>query len=799
MSEFFSNDEVEHIDEIPEVLSILPLRNAVIFPHQVQPLAVGRPKSLELLSGLDKNTKLLGLITQVDGNVEEPYVDELYKYGIVAKIVKSFKMPDGSEHIIVQGIRRIKVIEYIQESPYIKARVEQIEDDEVTGVNIDALINNCKNQFNKIVELSSTLTNEHRIQVLNTTESGKVADVIGSVINISVEDKQDIIQTLEIKERLERVHYLLNKELQVLEIENKIQKDVQGELNKTQREFVLKEQLKAIQRELGEIDDSMDDLEELRTRIREAKLPESVEKVANKELKRLSRMNQMAAEYSVILNYLDWVCELPWSKSTKEKLDLKYCKKVLDQDHYGLEQVKRRIVEFLAVQKLNRDLKGPILCLFGPPGVGKTSLGKSIAKSLNRSFCRIALGGVSDESEIRGHRRTYVGSMPGRIIRELKRTGTNNPVIMLDEIDKLGRDHKGDPSAALLEVLDPEQNHTFIDHYLDVEFDLSKVMFIATANQLDTISGPLRDRLEIIDISGYIEDEKVNIAEKYLIPKQIDVHGLADKEVKFQKAAIRHLIRHYTREAGVRGLEKQIASVVRGAATDFVMKNKIDKSITKSQIETFIGPIKYDSEVKERVSREGVATGMAWTPVGGEILFIEATKMPGSGQFKMTGKLGDVMKESVQTAFSLLRSRSQEFGFVENFYKEVDVHIHVPAGATPKDGPSAGITMFTALYSLFSGFKVKNTVAMTGEITLRGLVLPIGGLKEKVIAAKRAGITTIIAPDKNKKDLQDIPKRHLKGLEFFFVKDISDVISIAIDFASEKNRTTQQKQPLVFN
>lgn len=798
MSEFFSNDDNEEVTNVPEILSILPLRNTVIFPHQVQPLAVGRPKSLELLGELDKSNKLLGLITQVDGNVEEPYVDELYKYGIVAKIVKSFKMPDGSEHIIVQGVRRIKIVEYVQETPYIRAKVEEIDDNDVSGVTIDALINNCKSQFNKIVELSSTLTNEHRIQVLNTNEAGKVADVIASVINISVEDKQDIIQKLDIKDRLEQVHYSLNKELQVLEIENKIQKDVQGELNKTQREFVLKEQLKAIQKELGEIDESIDDMEELQIRLKDAKLPPAVDKVAKKELKRLSRMNQMAAEYSVILNYIEWICDIPWSKSSTDKLDLKHCKRTLDQDHYGLEKVKSRIIEFLAVQKLNQHIKGPILCLFGPPGVGKTSLGKSIAKSLNRKFCRIALGGVSDESEVRGHRKTYVGSMPGRIMREVRRIGVNNPVIMLDELDKLGRDNKGDPSAALLEVLDPEQNHAFVDHYLDVDFDLSKILFIATANQLDTISGPLRDRLEIIDISGYIEDEKLNIAEKYLIPKQIEMHGLAKKGIKFQISSVRHLIRHYTREAGVRGLEKQIASVVRGAATDFVMKNKIDKSITKKQVEGFLGPIKFDSDVKERVSREGVATGMAWTPVGGQILFIESTKMAGTGQLKMTGQLGDVMKESVETAFSLLRSRAVELGFKENFHKEYDIHIHVPAGATPKDGPSAGITMFTALYSLFSGCKVKNTVAMTGELTLRGLVLPIGGLKEKVIAAKRAGISTILAPDKNRGDLTEIPKRHLKGLEFFFVKDISEVISIAIDFSSDRTKEIHQK-PLVFN
>jgi ATP-dependent Lon protease len=799
MNEIYSNENDEDIN-IPELLPILPLRNTVIFPHQVQPLAVGRPKSLELLEDLGRSEKVLGMITQIDGNIEEPFVDELYKYGIAGKIVKSFRMPDGSEHIIVQGVKRIRIKDYVQESPYIKAEIEVLGDPEIEDVTVDALVNNSKNLFNKIVELSTSLTNEHRIQVLNTTKPGKIADVITSVINVSTEDKQEVIQTLEIKARLEKVHYLLNKELQVLEIENKIQKDVQGELNKTQREFVLKEQMKAIQRELGEVDDGSNDIDEIRTRLDKVKLPDSVAKTTNKEISRLKRMNQMAAEYNVIHNYLEWVADLPWDRKTNDRIDLKLANKILDRDHYGLERVKKRIVEFLAVQKLNNEIKGPILCLFGPPGVGKTSLGQSIAKALNRKFSRIALGGVSDESEIRGHRRTYIGSMPGRIIRELKRVAVNNPVIMLDEIDKLGRDHRGDPSAALLEVLDPEQNHAFIDHYLDVEYDLSKVMFIATANQLDTIPGPLRDRLEIIDISGYIEEEKINIAEKYLIPKQIKTHGLDNKNIKFHKSSIRHLIHHYTKEAGVRGLEKKVASVVRGIATDLVMKNKLDKTITKKLIEKILGPIIFDSEVKERTSRAGVATGMAWTPFGGEILFIEATKMPGSGQLKMTGKLGDVMKESVQTAWSLLRSKWQEFGFVEDFYKNIDIHLHVPAGATPKDGPSAGITMFTALYSIFSGFHIKNSVAMTGEITLRGLVLPIGGLKEKVIAAKRAGISTIIAPEKNKKDLQEIPKQHLKGLSFFFVKEITEVISIAIDFEDKKKKSfnVAYQKPLMF-
>ena len=771
---------------IPKVMPILPLRNTVIFPHQIQPLAVGREKSLELLGSLTDENKVLGLITQLDGNVEDPYTDELYGYGICGIIVKNFKMPDGSEHIIIQGLHRIKVLNYVEENPFFKAEVE-VFDEEIgkDDVKIDALMNSCKSQFNKIVELSPVLTNEHRITVLNTKDSGKLSDVIASHINIGTEDKQEVLQAINVKDRLEKVHFLLSKEVQVLEIENKIQSDVQGELHKTQREFVLKEQMKAIQRELGELDDEQNEIEELQLRLKEVKPPEHVHTVVSKELKRLSRMNQMAGEYSVVRNYIEWLLDIPWSKKSKDRVDLKIAQKTLDDDHYGLDRVKKRIIEYLAVKKIKSDLKGPILCLYGPPGVGKTSLGRSVAKALNRKFGRISLGGVSDEAEIRGHRRTYIGSMPGRIVRELKKLETNNPLIVLDEIDKLGKDFKGDPSAALLEVLDPEQNHNFVDHYLDVELDLSKIFFIATANQLDTIPAPLRDRMEIIDISGYIEEEKVSIAEKYLIPKQIKEHGLEKEKINFHKSAIRFLINSYTKEAGVRGLEKAVASVIRAIATDFVIHDKIEKTITKKTVETALGVPKYESEIKERTSKTGVATGMAWTPFGGDILFIEATQMHGTGQIRLTGSLGDVMKESAHTAFSLLRSRSAEYGFPKDFYKKTDIHLHVPAGATPKDGPSAGITIFTALFSVFTGHKVKHNVSMTGEISLRGLILPIGGLKEKVLAAKRAGITQIIAPSKNQKDLEEIPKRHLKGLEFFFVKDIKDVISIAIDFQND--------------
>ena len=768
--------------DIPKQLPILSLRNTVLFPYQVQPLAVGRKKSLKLLKQLDPTNKILGLVTQKDGSNENPTEEDMYRFGIVASIVKSFKMPDGSEHIIIQGMERIRITEFIQNDPHMIANVEVVKSDMDNPVHVEALINNCKTLFAQIVEISPILSNEHLVTVKSEKDPSIIADIIASNLNMSVEEKQEILEIIPVKKRLEKIHLILNKEIQVLELENKIQTDVQGELNKNQREFVLKEQLKAIRRELGEIDDELDDLDELKAKLKKAKVPNHVEKVVKKELKRLAQMNQMAGEYSVVRNYLEWISDIPWAKKSKDKLDLRIAQKTMDDDHYGLESVKKRIIEYLAVKKIKSDIKGPILCLYGPPGVGKTSLGRSIAKSLNREFGRISLGGISDEAEIRGHRRTYIGAMPGRLVRELKKMEVNNPVIMLDEIDKIGRDFKGDPSSALLEVLDPEQNHTFVDNYIEVEIDLSQILFIATANRLDTIPPPLLDRMEVIDISGYIEEEKINIAENYLIPKQLLAHGLENKKIRFHKSAISQIINSYTKEAGVRGLEKSIASVVRYVATEFVMTKKIETIINKKIVETSLGTPKYESEVKERTSKAGVATGMAWTPYGGEILFIEATKMPGKGQLKLTGSLGDVMKESAQTAFSLLRSRSHEYGFPDDFYKDVDVHLHVPAGATPKDGPSAGITLFTALYSIFSGFKIRHNVAMTGEITLRGLVLPIGGLKEKVLAAKRAGISKIIAPARNQKDLDEIPKKHLKGLEFFFVKDIKDVVSFAINF-----------------
>jgi ATP-dependent Lon protease len=767
---------------VSEVLPIMPLRNTVVFPHQVIPLAVGREKSLNLLSGLDEETKVIGLISQQDGRIEEPSYEDLYRFGTAAMILKKFKMPDGSEQLIVQGLYRFEVSEFSKSDPYFEAIVKQKVDELVTqdqDFEVDALSNNIKNIFQKIVDHTPYLTNEHRVMVLNTEDPSKLADVIASQVNFTVTEKEQILEMLDVKERLTRVNYLLNKELQILELGNKIQDKVQGELNKTQRHYYLREQLKAIRKELGEYEDEGTEIEELREKLTKLKMPKHAKKVAEKELNRLSKMSPMASEYTVTRTYLDWIFEMPWSKSTKDRLNVSKAEAILNEDHYGLDKVKKRILEYLAVRQLKSDMKGPILCFVGPPGVGKTSLGRSIARALNRKFSRLSLGGVRDEAEIRGHRRTYVGALPGRIIQEIKKVGSNNPVIMLDELDKLGMDFRGDPSSALLEVLDPEQNFSFADHYLEIPFDLSKVMFIATANMIDPIPPALKDRMEIIELISYTEEEKAKIAEKYLIPKQLENHGLTEKEIQFTTGATRMVINKYTREAGVRNLEREIASIIRGIAKEIVEKKVETKKITPRNVQTYLGAEKYYYDIAERVSRPGVATGLAWTPVGGDILFIEATKMEGKGNLSLTGKLGDVMKESASAALSFLRSNKDKFKLEAKFYEKYDIHIHVPAGAIPKDGPSAGITMFSALYSLFSNRPIKDNLAMTGEITLRGLVLPVGGIKEKVLAAKRAGIKEIIIPIKNKIDLEEIPVHNRKGISFHFVNEVEELFEIA--------------------
>jgi ATP-dependent Lon protease len=764
---------------LPEILPIMPLRNTVVFPHQIIPLAVGREKSLNLVKGIGEESKVIGLVAQRDGRIEEPVLEDLYDWGTAAMILKKFKMPDGSEQLIVQGIYRFKLLEVFQTEPFFEGSVIQVEDEFEITVEVEALANNIRNVFQKIVDHTPYLTNEHRVMILNTEDPSKLTDLVASQVNFSVTEKQQVLETVDVKERLKRINYLLNKELQILELGSKIQSEVQGELNKTQRQYFLREQLKAIKKELGEYEDEGTDIEELRAKVAEIKMPEDVKKVAEKELNRLARMSPMASEYTVTRTYIDWLIDMPWDKSTQDRLDTNKAEQILNEDHYGLEKVKKRILEYLAVRQLKSDMKGPILCFVGPPGVGKTSLGKSIARALNRKFSRMSLGGVRDEAEIRGHRRTYVGALPGRIIQEIKKVGSNNPLFMLDEIDKLGMDFRGDPSSALLEVLDPEQNFSFADHYLEVPFDLSKVMFIATANIIDPIPPALKDRMEIIEINGYIEEEKMNIAERFLIPKQIDNHGLSEKQLTYVRSAVQLIISKYTREAGVRNLEREIASVIRGVAKEIVDKKITKRRITPVRVAKYLGPERFYSEVAERVSRPGVATGLAWTPVGGDILFIEATRMKGKGELMLTGKLGDVMKESASAALSYLRANSEKYGIEVDFKEKYDTHIHVPAGAIPKDGPSAGITIFSALYSLHSNRCLKDNLAMTGEITLRGLVLPVGGIKEKVIAAKRAGINTIILPEKNKKDLEDIPKKNIDKMEFFFVNDIDELMKIA--------------------
>jgi ATP-dependent Lon protease len=765
---------------ITETLPIMPLRNTVVFPHQVVPLAVGREKSLKLLKYINDENKVIGLISQKDGNIEDPRAEDLYHWGTAAMILKKFKMPDGSEQLIVQGMYRIKLIEFIQVDPHFEANIIPVQELYSKSVEIDALVNNLKMLFQKIVDLSPYLTNEHRVMVLNTDDPSKLADIITSQINFSVEEKQQILEIAEVSKRLEKVHYLLNKEMQVLELGSKIQSEVQGELNKTQRQYYLREQLKAIKKELGELEDENSDIEDLRERLKKAKMPEEVQKVAEKELSRLSKMSPMASEYTVSRTYMDWLLEMPWNRKTRDRLNIKEAEKILDEDHYGLEKVKKRIVEYLAVRQLKSDMKGPILCFVGPPGVGKTSLGKSIARALGRKFARMSLGGVRDEAEIRGHRRTYVGALPGRIIQTIKKLASNNPLIMLDEIDKLGMDFRGDPSSALLEVLDPEQNFSFTDHYLEVPFDLSKVMFIATANMHDPIPPALRDRMEVIEINGYTEEEKLMIADRYLVPKQLLANGLTKEKVTFTESSLHTIISKYTREAGVRNLEREIASVIRGVAKEIVEDKIKSSKISSQKVLKYLGPEKFYSEVAERTSQPGVATGLAWTPAGGDILFIEVSKMKGKGILNLTGKLGDVMKESASAALSFLRANSEKYKIENDFYEKYDTHIHVPAGAIPKDGPSAGITMFTALYSLYTGKCVRNDTAMTGEITLRGMVLPVGGIKEKVLAAKRAGIRNIILPEKNKKDLEEIPKHNINNLNFHFIKHIDEVIQHAI-------------------
>ena len=765
---------------------VMPLRNTVLFPQQVIPIYIGRKKSLKLIEDLGPGDKHIVVVAQEDGSIEDPKPEDLYAYGTLGVVLKVFDMPDNSKSAIVQGVERVKLLSFGDAEPYYTAVVDRVKDKPIgDDLELDALAKNLRNTFTELIQVAPNLTEEHSGMLSNIQKPSRLADRAVSLLTVPNQEKQEVLEELDVKKRVEKTITLLTREIQRIKLGEEIQTEVHDEISKTQREYYLREQMKAIKRELGEDEETVE-IKELEDRIKAAGLSEEAEKVAMKELDRLTRIPTQSPEYSVSRTYIEWLADLPWSKSSDDQNNVKKAEKILDKDHYGLEKVKERIVEYLAVRNLKQErnpdgvVRGPILCFSGPPGVGKTSLGKSIARAIGRKFVRMSLGGVRDEAEIRGHRRTYIGALPGRIIQSMKKVGTNNPVFMLDEIDKLGSDFRGDPSSAMLEVLDPEQNDSFSDHYLEVNFDLSKVMFITTANYQDAIPPALRDRMEVLDFSGYIEDEKIKIAQRHLIPKQIGENGLTKKEVSLDKAAISELIRSYTRESGVRNLEREIANVLRKVARGMIEKTFKTIRVTKTKVLEYLGAPRFYSELAERITKPGVVIGLAWTAAGGDILFVESSKMKGKGILTLTGQLGDVMKESATAALTYVRSHTDILGIAEDFHEKTDVHVHVPAGAIPKDGPSAGVSMFTSFVSLLTGKPVKDKLAMTGEITLRGNVLPIGGVKEKVTAAHRSGIKHIILPEHNKKDLEEIPEHIKKDLNFYFAKEIMDVIDVAI-------------------
>ena len=781
MSEQTAPEELKVI-KIPEILPILPLFNVLVFPKMMFPMEIFGDQSMTLVDEAMAKDRLIGLVMSKKSPPETKYQPEdFHAIGTSCVILKMAKTADNKAQLLVQGISRLRIISFVEEKPYIQARIETLEDQEIKNLEIEALMANLVNLFDRIVKLTPFLPQEFGAMTKSIASPGILADMIASIINATLEEKQQILETLDVKERLKEVTRLVNHQVEILELGSKIQSQVKNDMDKSQREYYLRQQLKAIKEELGETDESGVEIDEYREKIAKKNLPEEAKKEAERELDRLSRMHPSSAEYTVASSYLDWITALPWHESTEDNLDIKKARRVLDEDHYGLEKAKKRIIEYLAVRKLKPDTKGPILCFAGPPGTGKTSLGHSIARALGRKFIRIALGGVRDEAEIRGHRRTYVGALPGRIIQSIRRAESNNPVFMLDEIDKLGSDFRGDPSSALLEVLDPEQNFSFTDHYLDVPFDLSHVMFITTANMLETIPPALRDRLEIIELLGYTPDEKLKIAERYLIPRQIDFNGLQSGQITFATAALRMIISGYTREAGVRNLEREIASICRGVASRVAAGELQSTSIKVKDIHRYLGPIRMSSESAARTSKPGVVMGLAWTPTGGELLFIEATAMKGKMGLTLTGQLGDVMKESASAALSFIRANAETLGISKDFFQDIDIHIHVPSGGIPKDGPSAGVTILTALTSLLTNKAVKKDLAMTGEITLRGMVLPVGGIKEKVLAAHRAGIKILILPKWNKKDLIDIPPKVQKDIQFHFVEEMLDVLKISLE------------------
>jgi ATP-dependent Lon protease len=779
--------------EVPESLPILPVRDIVIFPYMILPLFVGRDVSIKAIEQAMDDDKLILLVSQKDVNIENPTKEDLYTVGTVGTILRMLKLPDGRLKILVQGFAKAKITEFINTEPYYSGRIEKIFDDKQSdlSVEVEALMRNVKEFVDKSLALGKSFLPDIIVLIENIEEPGRLADLVASNLGLKADLAQELLEETDPIVRLQKISEILGREVDLLLVQQKIQSDVKGEIDKTQREYFLREQMKAIQKELGEIDEKTEEIMELRQKIDQAKMPEKVEKEAMKQINRLEKMHQDSAEAGTIRTYIDWLVEIPWSKSTKDNLNLKKAKKVLDEDHYDLEKIKERILEYLGVRKLKDKMKGPILCFVGPPGVGKTSLGKSIARALGREFFRMSLGGMRDEAEIRGHRRTYVGAMPGRIIQGIKTTGTNNPVFMLDEVDKIGMDFRGDPASALLEVLDPEQNNSFADHYLGVPFDLSNVMFITTANQIDPIPSPLRDRMETLSLSGYTAEEKIGIARNYLIPKQLTEHGITEKNITINNNALLQVITHYTGEAGVRNLEREIANLCRKVARKIAEGNKIKKySISSSNLSKYLGVPKYLPEEEIKKDEVGVSTGLAWTEAGGDIIYIESTIMKGKGGLNLTGQLGDVMKESAHAALSYIRSKAKKLGISNTVFSNNDIHVHVPAGAIPKDGPSAGITMATSLASAFTGRSVHKNIAMTGEVTLRGRVLPIGGLKEKSLAAKRMGIHTIIIPKRNEKDLEDIPKYIRKDLKFVPVETMDEVLKKALKRAP-KGRTAR--------
>jgi ATP-dependent Lon protease len=777
-------DAASRTEPLPDALPILPLRETVTYPDTLTPLAVGQERSINLVNDVLSGDRMLAMVASKDPELDAPGPDDLFGVGVAGTVARMMKVPDGTLRILVQGSERIRILDYVSEEPYLVARIEEIPEVLEPSTELEALTRNVQSTFTQIIEAIPYLPEELQLAVANLDEPSALSHLIAGALRISTEEKQELLETVDVTRRLRRLSEILTRELEVVQLGSKIQSQVESEIDKGQREYFLRQQMKAIQEELGEEDEQQAEINELRERIEEAALPEEAQKAAERELSRLEKLPPVAAEYGVIRTYLEWLVDLPWSKETEDNLDIAHAREVLDEDHYDLEEVKDRILEYLAVRKLNPESPGPIVCFVGPPGVGKTSLGRSIARALGREFERISVGGVRDEAEIRGHRRTYIGALPGTIIRALRDAGTRNPVFMIDEIDKMGADFRGDPSSAMLEVLDPAQNSTFRDHYLDLPFDLSDVLFIATANILDTVPLPLQDRMEVINLAGYTVEEKLHIAKRYLVPRQLPANGLKASQIEFSDSAINAIIEEYTRESGVRNLERQIGTVCRKVARQVAEgKAKGKVRISAKRARELLGKRRFFSEQRRRTKDPGVATGLAWTPVGGVVLFVEATAVPGSGKLTITGQLGDVMRESAQAALTWVRRHADQIApdLPDDWFANHDIHVHIPAGAVPKDGPSAGVAMATALASLISNRPVRNDVAMTGEVTLTGQVLPIGGLKEKSLAAQRAGIKQVIVPDRNEGDVEEISDQEREGLDFVYADDIGDVLAAALE------------------